>query len=71
MADMLWLRLGDSELINLSHARSIKKGPNSVIEIYMDPVSGHRILPFPNDEKRNEIFQKLVTNLVKLRSALE
>jgi hypothetical protein len=68
---MLWLRLGDGELINLAHARSIKKGPNSTIEIYMDPVSGRRVLPFSGDEQRNEVFQKLVSNLIKMRLALE
>ncbi len=68
---MLWLRLGDGELINLAHARSIKKGPNATIEIFMDPVSGRRVLPFPDDHQRDEIFQKLVNNLLKLRMALE
>ncbi len=68
---MLWLKLGKKELINLAHARTIKKGPNSTIEIYMDPVSGKRILPFPDDEKRDEVFDKLVENLIRLRLALE
>jgi len=49
---MLWLKLGKKELINLAHARSIKKGPNSTIEIYMDPVSGKRILPLKKSKKK-------------------
>ncbi|MBW7858261.1 MAG: hypothetical protein H3C43_08215 [Leptonema sp. (in: Bacteria)] len=68
---MLWLKLGDGELINLAHARSIKKGADSTIEIYMDPVSGRRVLPFSNDEQRNQVFQKLIQNLIKMRMALE
>ncbi|MEM4236140.1 MAG: hypothetical protein QXV44_03765 [Candidatus Anstonellaceae archaeon] len=68
---MLWLKLGKSELINLAHARSIKKGPNSTIEIYMDPTTGKRILPFPDDQTRDEVFDKLVENLIRLRMALE
>jgi len=68
---MLWLRLGDGELINLAHARSIKKGADATIEIYMDPVSGRRVLPFDSAQQRDTVFQKLVTNLVKMRAALE
>ncbi len=68
---MLWLKLGKTELINLEHARSIKKGPNSTIEIVMDSVSGKRILPFADDQARDEAFEKLLENLIRLKKALE
>jgi len=70
-ADMLWLRLGDNEIIQLDHAVSIKKLEPSGIEIAFLEPNGKRILSFPDAAERNRAFDRLIENLVKLRMALE
>jgi len=68
---MLWLRLGDNELVQLGHVISIKKQEPQGIEIIFTEPNGKRILTFPDTAERNRAFDRLLENLVKLRMALE
>ncbi|MBL8018152.1 MAG: hypothetical protein K8S54_09925 [Spirochaetia bacterium] len=68
---MLWLRLGDNELIQLDHVISIKKQEPQGIEMLFTEPNGKRILTFADQADRNRAFDRLIENLVKLRMALE
>ncbi|HMU82903.1 MAG TPA: hypothetical protein PKE49_03245 [Leptospiraceae bacterium] len=68
---MLWLRLGDNELVQLDHVVSIKKQEPQAIELTFLEPNGKRILTFPDPAERNRAFDRLLENLVKLRMALE
>ena len=67
----MWLRLGDNELINLDHVASVKKGLENTIDILFNDFNHSRKLPFDTKEARNEAFERIVENLVKLRDAME
>jgi hypothetical protein len=67
----MWLRLGNEEIINLSQVTSIKKGPQSMIEIrYPDP-QFNRTVRFTADEERDAVFERIVENMIRLRLAME
>jgi len=59
----MWLLLGDTEIINLRHVSSVKKGADNLIEIYFEDFNHYRILPFPSEETRNAAFERLVRGL--------
>ncbi|MBE7440608.1 MAG: hypothetical protein HS115_19350 [Spirochaetales bacterium] len=65
----MWLRLGDSEIVNMEHVELVRKVDPCSIEIMLRTRS--RELPFEHAEDRDRAFEKLVSNLVKLRSAME
>ncbi len=67
----MWLRLGESELVNLDYVASIKKGLKNTIDIQFSDFDHARVLPFQEKEIRDQAFDKLVDNLVKLRDAME
>lgn len=68
---MMWLRLGEDEMVNLSYAYSIKKGNAATIEVQLLGGRVQRVIPFPSEDERDLAFDKLLENLSRLRLALE
>jgi len=68
---MMWLRLGDNELVNMEYVVSIKKGLNNSIEMHLSGNTQVKNIPFPNKESRDIAFERIVDNMVKLRLAME
>jgi len=67
----MWLRLGENELINMDHVSSVKKGLEHTIDIHFRDFQHSRILPFPGREERDQAFERLVENLLRLGNAME
>ncbi len=67
----MWIRLGDGELLNLDHIISIKKGPQSTIELRYNNPAANRTVRFPMDQERDLVFERVVENMIKLRLAME
>lgn len=64
----MWLKLGDTELINLDYISSIKKTPHKPsIEIIYHDLSNVKALHFPNEEERDKAFHAIVENLSRMR----
>ena len=66
----MWIRLGDNELINLNHVRSIRKGEENTMELHIRGLETPRKLPFETQEGRDDAFDNLFTSLVKAGEAL-
>lgn len=64
----MWLKLGDTEVINLDYISSIKKAPNKPhIDIIYHDLSNVKSLPFPDEQERDRAFQAILENLSRMR----
>jgi len=64
----MWLKLGDTEVINLDYISSIRKSPNKPsIEIIYHDLSNIKALNFPGEEERDRAFQAILENLSRMR----
>jgi hypothetical protein len=68
----MWLKLGDSEIINLDFISSIKKHPkNPIIEILYNDLNNVKSLAFPSIEERDRAFKAISENLSRMRLFFE
>lgn len=68
----MWLKLGDTEVINLDFVSSIKKHPtHPVIEIIYNDLNNIKSLPFPSIEDRNKAYKILLENLSRMKLFFE
>lgn len=68
----MWLKLGDTEVINLDYISSIKKNANSpTIEIIYHDLNNIKSLPFPGTEERDRAFKAILENLARMRLFFE
>ncbi|MCC5814528.1 MAG: hypothetical protein JJT78_07215 [Leptospira sp.] len=64
----MWLKLGDTEVINLDYISSIKKSPNKPsIEIIYHDLTNVKALNFPGEEERDKAFSAILENLSRMR----
>ncbi|PJZ70799.1 hypothetical protein CH373_07760 [Leptospira perolatii] len=68
----MWLKLGDTEVINLDYISSIKKNTasNSIEIIYHD-FNHIKSLPFQDAEDRDRAYQAILENLSRMRLFFE
>ncbi|MCU0823229.1 MAG: hypothetical protein O9301_10740 [Leptospira sp.] len=68
----MWLKLGESEVINLDYIASIKKNPNQPsIEIIYQDLNNVKSLPFPGNEDRDRAFKAILENLSRMKLFFE
>jgi hypothetical protein len=68
----MWLKLGESEVINLDFIASIKKNPNHPsIEIIYQDLNNVKSLPFPANEDRDRAFKAILENLSRMKLFFE
>ncbi len=67
----MWLKLGESEVINLDYIASIKKNPNqpSIEIIYQDLNNVKSSLP--GNEDRDRAFKAILENLSRMKLFFE
>ncbi|NCN09774.1 MAG: hypothetical protein GW938_08020 [Leptospira sp.] len=64
----MWLKLGDTEVINLDYISSIKKNSSKpTIEIIYHDLTNIKALNFPGNEERDKAFSAILDNLSKMR----
>ncbi|TGK01786.1 hypothetical protein EHO59_09665 [Leptospira semungkisensis] len=68
----MWLKLGDTEVINLDYISSIKKNltANS-IEITYHDFNHVKSLPFGDPEDRDRAYKAILENLSRMRLFFE
>lgn len=67
----MWLRLGQSEILNLEHVTSIKRIDDLHIEIhYLDP-QATRTIRFDAAHDCEAAFERMIENMIKLNLAME
>ncbi len=68
----MWLKLGETEIINLDFIASIKKNPNQpTIEIIYQDLNNVKSLPFPDLEMRDKAFKAILENLSRMKLFFE
>lgn len=68
----MWLKLGNSEIVNLDFISTIKKHPKSpVIEIVYNDLNNVKSLSFPTEEERDRAFRAISENLSRMRLFFE
>ncbi|MDF3819589.1 hypothetical protein P3G55_06745 [Leptospira sp. 96542] len=68
----MWLKLGESEVINLDYIASIKKNPNQPsIEIIYHDLNNVKSLPFTQIEDRDRAFKAILDNLSRMKLFFE
>lgn len=68
----MWLKLGDSEVINLDFVSTIKKNPNHpTIEIIYHDLNNVKSLPFNSKEDRDRAFRAILENLARMKLFFE
>ncbi|GBF51975.1 hypothetical protein LPTSP4_35130 [Leptospira ryugenii] len=68
----MWLKLGESEVINLDYIASIKKTPSQPnIEIIYQDLNNVKTLPFPGTEERDRAFKAILDNLSRMKLFFE
>lgn len=68
----MWLKLGDSEVINLDYVSTIKKNPTSpTIEIIYQDLHNIKSLPFKGNEERDRAFKAILENLARMKLFFE
>ncbi|MBE7410646.1 MAG: hypothetical protein L6Q54_07170 [Leptospiraceae bacterium] len=68
----MWLKLGDTEIINLDYVSTIKKNQKTPsIEIIYHDLNNIKSLPFSNTEDRDKAFQAIMENLSRMRLFFE
>lgn len=64
----MWLKLGETEVINLDYISSIKKNPTKpAIEIIYHDMTNVKVLNFPGEEDRDRAFSAILENLSRMR----
>lgn len=64
----MWLKLGETEVINLDYISSIKKSSNKPsIEIIYHDLTNVKALNFPGEEERDKAFSAILENLSRMR----
>jgi hypothetical protein len=70
--EIMWLKLGESEVINLDYIASIKKNSvNPSIEIIYQDLNNIKSLPFPGIEERDRAFKAILENLSRMKLFFE
>ncbi|WP_411821316.1 hypothetical protein [Leptospira sp. 'Mane'] len=68
----MWLKLGESEVINLDFIASIKKNSGQpTIEIIYQDLNNVKSLPFPGIEERDRAFKAILENLSRMKLFFE
>lgn len=68
----MWLKLGDTEVINLDYVASIKKNPKeNTIEIVYHDLNHIKSLPFSEKEDRDKAFRAILENLSRMKLYFE
>ncbi|EKR62539.1 MULTISPECIES: hypothetical protein [Leptospira] len=68
----MWLKLGDSEIINLDYISTIKKNSSSnSIEIVYNDLNHIKSLPFRNSEERDRAYDAILENLSRMKLFFE
>ncbi|PJZ55417.1 hypothetical protein EHQ76_08185 [Leptospira barantonii] len=68
----MWLKLGDSEIINLDYISTIKKNSSSnAIEIIYNDLNHIKSLPFRNPEERDKAYEAILENLSRMKLFFE
>ncbi len=68
----MWLKLGDTEIINLDFVSTIKKNQKTPsIEIVYHDLNNIKSLPFANAEDRDKAFKAIMENLSRMRLFFE
>ncbi|EMY78693.1 hypothetical protein LEP1GSC060_0506 [Leptospira weilii serovar Ranarum str. ICFT] len=68
----MWLKLGDTEIINLDYISTIKKIPASnSIEIIYNDLNHIKSLPFRNAEERDRAYDAILENLSRMKLFFE
>ncbi|WP_061216924.1 hypothetical protein [Leptospira borgpetersenii] len=68
----MWLKLGDSEIINLDYISTIKKNPfSNSIEIIYNDLNHIKSLPFRNSEERDRAYDAILENLSRMKLFFE
>lgn len=68
----MWLKLGDSEIINLHYVSTIKRNQkNPSIEIIYHDLNNVKSITFDSMEDRDKAFKTIVENLSKLKQIFE
>ncbi len=68
----MWLKLGETEIINLDFIASIKKNPSQpTIEIIYQDLNNVKSLPFPDLEMRDKAFKAILENLSRMKLFFE
>jgi hypothetical protein len=68
----MWLKLGETEIINLEYISTIKRNPKEpIIEIVYHDLNHIKSLPFSNVEDRDRAYKAIIENLSRLKLFLE
>ncbi|MCB1158191.1 MAG: hypothetical protein H7A25_21540 [Leptospiraceae bacterium] len=68
----MWLKLGESEIINLNFVYTIKKHHKApIIEIVYNDLNNIKSLSFPSIEERDRAFKAISENLSRTRQFFE
>lgn len=68
----MWLKLGDTEAINLDFVSTIKKNLNNpTIEIIYHDLNNIKSLPFKTTEERDKAFKAIMENLARMKLFFE
>jgi hypothetical protein len=68
----MWLKLGESEVINLDLVSTIKKNPDkSSIDIIYHDLTNIISLPFRSIEDRDRAYKAILENLARMRIFFE
>ncbi|MCB1193877.1 MAG: hypothetical protein H7A23_09915 [Leptospiraceae bacterium] len=68
----MWLKLGDSEIINLHYVSTIKRNSkNPSIEIIYHDLNNVKSIQFGDIEERDKAFTTIIENLSKLKQIFE
>jgi len=68
----MWLKLGETEVINLDYVSTIKKNSKSpTIEIVYHDLNNIKSLPFSNSEDRDKAFKAIIENLSRMKLFFE
>ncbi|MCE9501167.1 MAG: hypothetical protein K8R21_11825 [Leptospira sp.] len=68
----MWLKLGETEVINLDFVSTIKKNPKThAIEIIYHDLNNIKSLPFSNAEDRDKAFKAIIENLSRMKLFFE
>ncbi|HRG45220.1 MAG: hypothetical protein KBF99_14735 [Leptospiraceae bacterium] len=68
----MWLKLGDTEVINLDFVSTIKKNANNpTIEIIYHDLNNIKSLPFKGNDERDRAFKAIIENLARMKLFFE
>ncbi|EKR71687.1 hypothetical protein [Leptospira noguchii] len=68
----MWLKLGDTEIINLDYISTIKKSQSSnSIEIIYNDLNHIKSLPFHSSTERDKAYEAILENLSRMKLFFE